>query len=180
MTKKNGLKYSKNGKPSTLPRSKYNKNKQNIAAFYMIWKKYNEIHLRKSKMNLNNRKMTNHPPSPVKTSPVTCVEVGSFESNHGERVWQKLFIPESVVKPSSWRICGCKWQRNLWFIRYTSVSRGKNQRGQIAHAIYVQLDRSLMTSPTLSRDETSQYEHSHRTPLHIYVYVLATITINYK
>ena len=29
------------------------------------WKKYNEIHLRKNKMDLNNRQMTNHPPSPA-------------------------------------------------------------------------------------------------------------------
>ena len=31
--------------------------------FYMKWKKYNEIQLTK-KMDLNIRKMTNHPPSP--------------------------------------------------------------------------------------------------------------------
>ena len=40
------------------PESKYNNNnKQNIVAFYMIWKKYNEIQLTKNKMDLNNRKM---------------------------------------------------------------------------------------------------------------------------
>ena len=27
----------------------------------MIWKKYNEIQLTKNKMDLNNRKITNHP-----------------------------------------------------------------------------------------------------------------------
>ena len=31
----------------------------------MKWKKYNEIQLTKNKMDLNNRKMTNHPPFPV-------------------------------------------------------------------------------------------------------------------
>ena len=31
--------------------------------FYKIWKKYNEIQLT-NKMDLNNRKMKNHPPSP--------------------------------------------------------------------------------------------------------------------
>ena len=31
----------------------------------MKWKKYNEIQLTKNKMDLNNRKMTNHPPSPA-------------------------------------------------------------------------------------------------------------------
>ena len=32
---------------------------------YKKWKKYNEIQLMKNKMDLNNQKMTNHPPSPV-------------------------------------------------------------------------------------------------------------------
>ena len=31
---------------------------------YKKWKKYNEIQLTKNKMDLNIRKMTNHPPSP--------------------------------------------------------------------------------------------------------------------
>ena len=45
--------------------SKYNNNKQNVLIFYKKWKKYNEIQLTKYKMDLNIRKMTNHPPSPV-------------------------------------------------------------------------------------------------------------------
>ena len=32
------------------------------------WKKYYEIQLTKNKMNLNIRKMTNHPPSPGSSS----------------------------------------------------------------------------------------------------------------
>ena len=36
-----------------------------MVIFYKKWKKYNEIQLTKNKMDLNNRKMTNHPPSPV-------------------------------------------------------------------------------------------------------------------
>ena len=36
-----------------------------MVIFYKKWKKYNEIQLTKSKMDLNIRKMTNHPPSPV-------------------------------------------------------------------------------------------------------------------
>ena len=39
----------------------YNNNKQNIVVYCKIWKKYSEIQL-----DLNNRKMTNHPPSPDK------------------------------------------------------------------------------------------------------------------
>ena len=31
---------------------------------YKKWKKYNKIQLTKNKMDLSNRKMTNHPPSP--------------------------------------------------------------------------------------------------------------------
>ena len=35
-----------------------------MVIFYKKWKKYNEFQLTKNKMDLNNRKMTNHPPSP--------------------------------------------------------------------------------------------------------------------
>ena len=35
-----------------------------MVIFYKIWKKFNEIQLTKNKMDLNIRKMTNHPPSP--------------------------------------------------------------------------------------------------------------------
>ena len=35
-----------------------------MVTFYKKLKKYNEIQLTKNKMNLNIRKMTNHPPSP--------------------------------------------------------------------------------------------------------------------
>ena len=34
-----------------------------MVIFYKKWKKYNEIELTKNKMDLNIRKMTNHPPS---------------------------------------------------------------------------------------------------------------------
>ena len=36
-----------------------------MVIFYKKWKKSNEIQLTKSKMDLNIRKMTNHPPSPA-------------------------------------------------------------------------------------------------------------------
>ena len=45
-------------------KSKYNNNNHNMVVFYKIWKKYDEIKLTKNKMDLNNRKMKNHPPSP--------------------------------------------------------------------------------------------------------------------
>ena len=37
-----------------------------MVIFYKKWKKYNEIQSTKNKMDLNIRKMTNHPASPVK------------------------------------------------------------------------------------------------------------------
>ena len=37
----------------------------NIIWYYLLWKKHNEIHLTKNKMDLNIRKMVNHPPSPT-------------------------------------------------------------------------------------------------------------------
>ena len=36
-----------------------------MVIFCKKWKKYNEIQLTKNKMDLNIRKMTNHPPSPA-------------------------------------------------------------------------------------------------------------------
>ena len=36
-----------------------------MVIFYKKWKKYDELQLIKNKMDLNNQKMTNHPPSPV-------------------------------------------------------------------------------------------------------------------
>ena len=47
------------------PNQKNNNNKENMVIFYKKLEKYNEFQLTK-KMVLNNRKMTNHPPSPVK------------------------------------------------------------------------------------------------------------------
>ena len=38
-----------------------------MVIFYKKWKKYNEFQLPKNKMDLNIRKMTNHPPSPART-----------------------------------------------------------------------------------------------------------------
>ena len=45
-----------------------------MVIFYKKWKKYNEIQLTKNKMDLNIRKMTNHPPSPrAKSSSLTSL-----------------------------------------------------------------------------------------------------------
>ena len=45
-----------------------------MVIFYKKWKKYNEFQLTKNKMDLNIRKMTNHPPSPDKTMRQTKTE----------------------------------------------------------------------------------------------------------
>ena len=38
----------------------------NFLVFYKRWNKYNETQLTKDKMDVNNLKMKNHPPSPVR------------------------------------------------------------------------------------------------------------------
>ena len=50
---------------------KTNNNKHNnMIIFYKKWKKYDEIKLTKNKMDLNNQKMANHPPSPNHSSKI--------------------------------------------------------------------------------------------------------------
>ena len=56
-------------------KNKNNINKHNIALFYKIWKNYNEIQLTKNKIDWNNRKMLNHPPSPGSLFPKAVNEL---------------------------------------------------------------------------------------------------------
>ena len=49
-----------------------------MVIFYKKWKKYNEIQLTKNKMELNIRKITNHPPSPVYRPMCACVNVQPY------------------------------------------------------------------------------------------------------
>ena len=51
----------------SLPNQHTTITKNNMAVFYKIWKKYNEIQLTK-KMDLNIQKIKNHPPFPVKNN----------------------------------------------------------------------------------------------------------------
>ena len=56
-----------------------------MVIFYKKWKKYNEIQLTKTKMDLNIRKITNHPPSPegyvlYKCTTYTAVALGTIAS----------------------------------------------------------------------------------------------------
>ena len=53
-----------------------------MVRFNMKWKNYNEMQLTKSKMDLNIRKMSNHPPSPVATPIIhTLPHLWSFHTN---------------------------------------------------------------------------------------------------
>ena len=69
----------KHTKSSTHPRkSKYNNNNEhNLLVFYKIWKKFKKIQLTKNKMDLNNQKMKNHPPSPIPLAKqnLTCAHI---------------------------------------------------------------------------------------------------------
>ena len=47
-----------------------------MVIFYKKQKKNNEIQLTKNKMDLNNRKMTNHPPSPAIIYKFLIIEFG--------------------------------------------------------------------------------------------------------
>ena len=44
-----------------------------MVAFYKIWKKYNDIKYKK--MDLNNRKMKNNPPSPTISSIINMLKM---------------------------------------------------------------------------------------------------------
>ena len=63
MTDPLGKTVEETGDKLITTKSKYNNNKQNEVIFNKKWKKYNEIQLTKNKMDLNIRKITNHPPS---------------------------------------------------------------------------------------------------------------------
>ena len=54
-----------------------------MVIFYKKRKKYNETQLTKNKMDLNIRKMTNHPPSPVYIKCVTHARVLSSTLANG-------------------------------------------------------------------------------------------------
>ena len=49
-----------------------------MVIFYKKWKKYNEFQLTKNKMDLNIRKMTNHPPSPEQIFKVVYFEINIY------------------------------------------------------------------------------------------------------
>ena len=58
-----GTKEKNKSRRPKLSSSKYNNNKRNLLVFYKIRKNLNEIELTKNKVDLNNWKKKNHPPS---------------------------------------------------------------------------------------------------------------------
>ena len=60
---KAGTKEKRSPDGPKLSKSKHKKNKHNLLVLCKRWKKYNEIQLTNNKMDLNNLKITNHPPS---------------------------------------------------------------------------------------------------------------------
>ena len=56
-----------------------------MVIFYKKWKKSNEIQMTKNKMDLNIRKMTNHPPSPVSIFLVQFNPPKQSRSNESEK-----------------------------------------------------------------------------------------------
>ena len=62
-----------------------------MVIFYKKWKKYNEIQLTKNKMDLNNRKITNHPPSPVEIQ-LRKKQNGLEQSNK----WKIIHLPPLI------------------------------------------------------------------------------------
>ena len=63
-----------------------------MVIFYKKWKKYNEIQLTKNKMDLNIRKMTNHPPSLTPIKKKNWCDVA--ERNSGS--WLLTFLKPSL------------------------------------------------------------------------------------
>ena len=56
--------FTKERSPDGLPLPNQNTLINIIWYYFTIWKKYNEIQLPKNKMEFNNLKIKNHPPSP--------------------------------------------------------------------------------------------------------------------
>ena len=84
-----------------------------MVIFYKKWKKYNEIQLTKNKMDLNNQKMTNHPPSPEKQIKGTVlVESSFFYHTFLCNYAQKNYCTE---KNYNYYFCSCLFQF-VWLI----------------------------------------------------------------
>ena len=93
--------------------------------FYQKWKKYNEIQLTKNKINLNIRKMTNHPPSPGNMVRVTAphgrsnVGLGRVEDARPSvcrkaYVWKVSSKCERSSKMYSWL---SRFGKGIWYDR---------------------------------------------------------------
>ena len=72
-----------------------------MVIFYKKWKKYNEFQLTKNKMDLNIRKMTNHPPSPDKNCEINGKNVINRGVAWGNGEPSKLLLG-SVISVFTW------------------------------------------------------------------------------
>ena len=74
-----------------------------MVIFYQKWKKYNEIQLTKNKMDLNIRKMTNHPPSPEHSrknntwNEDAYAKGSTLEDNKNSQVTDKMVTKQGCV-----------------------------------------------------------------------------------
>ena len=64
--------------------------------YYKKWKKYNEIQLTKNKMDLNIRKMTNRPPSPVAGS-VSPPNLAHLAHNEADKISPELVDDSRII-----------------------------------------------------------------------------------
>ena len=74
-----------------------------MVIFNKKWKKYNEIQLTKNKMDLNIRKMTNHPPSPVERQIKTQSKYNNKKYNIIVlyKIWKK-YKAVQLTKKTNW------------------------------------------------------------------------------
>ena len=107
-----------------------------MVIFNKKWKKYNEIQLTKNIMDLNIRKMTNHPPSPE-------LAHGNGERNQINKQTKKARIEARVLKKQSGHeenksdslslpnqnaiIINIIWQYFIKYVKYNEIQLTKNK-----------------------------------------------------
>ena len=92
----------KNSRRRNNTKPKYNINKHNFLVFYKICEKLNEIQLIKNKMDLNKRKIKNHPRSPTFTR-VICRINSPFTGVTSEINSPFIGVTPQINSPLHWR-----------------------------------------------------------------------------
>ena len=103
-----------------------------MVIFYKKWKKYNEFQLTKNKMDLNIRKMTNHPPSPGRArvfsklsrmgTAIMKEDKETEESKREAPVWEEVNKTRKKYVPSACRFL-IKINITWYFIRYGKYNK---------------------------------------------------------